>query len=299
MVGFMTLTVTIDKTIKWVCKDGYYSSDTIIRRFSSFMEKLGIPGICYFDIGANSNPHMHCLLAVRNRDAYMQLMSSLDALRKKFGQHLEVSGLTSDQDVGRWVAYSEKPRPWHGNFPSDMKPTFARFRGMATSFCLDRLPEIISEKIEFSEKTVQVTSPTYVEGQKVTVPVNQVSVDLCGDTREDRLPFILEHARKGLPDMFGAASSLIKGNSVESFVRMDRLTDPWVVDTVVREYAANPEKATCVLHNQLFEFRKERLYLAAQSARKVGADVYYIVNGDKISPGLDRALYSANLRILP
>ena len=50
--------------------------------------------------------------------------------------------------------------------------------------------------------------------------------------------------------------------------------------------------------NQLFEFRKERIYLAAQSARKVGADVYYVVNGDKISPGLDRALYSANLRII-
>lgn len=298
MVGFTNLTVTIDKTINWVCKDGFYSSDKILRRFSSFMEKLDIPGVCYFDIGANSNPHMHCMLAVNSREAYMRLMDSLTALRKKFGQHLEITRLSSDDDVGRWMTYSEKKRPWHGNFPADMQPTFARFRGMATSFSLDKLPEVITEKIQFDDVTTEVSVPSYVEGTRVTVPVTPVSVDLCGDSRDERLPFILEYARKGLPDMLGAAASLVKGSTAESFVRMDRLTDTWVVDKVVGEYASNPEKAARLLHNQLFEFRKERLYLAAQSARKIGADVYYIVNGDKVSPGLDRMLYSANLRIL-
>ena len=135
-VGFMSLTVTIDKTLKWVCKEGSYSSDKILRRFSSFMEQIGIPGVCYFDVGANSNPHMHCLLAVNCREAYLRLMDFLPDMRRKFGQHLEVIKLPTDNDVGRWLSYSERSRPWHGNFPTDMQRTFSRFRGMATSFFL-------------------------------------------------------------------------------------------------------------------------------------------------------------------
>lgn len=298
MVGIKTLTVTINKANKWIYDEGGYSSDKIIRRFSRFMEKLDIPGVCYFDIGQNSNPHMHCILAVNSREAYMRLLDSFTELRKKFGQEVDLTSLDSDHDVGRWLTYSDKPRAWHGNFPPDMKPTYARYRGMATSFCLSNLPDIITESVGFEDKEVDVSRPQYVHGEKLTIPVTQVSVDLCGGDKDDRLTFMLEHARKGLPDMFGAAASLVRGNTVESFVRMDRLTDPWVIDTVVKEYASNPEKAAVVLHNQLFEFRKERLYLAAKSAHKVGSDVSYIVNGDVISPGVDRTLYGAYLRVL-
>lgn len=298
MVGFNMLTVTIDKSSKWIYEDGKYSSDKIIRTFARFMESLEIPGICYFDVGDNSNPHMHCILAINSRDRYATLMDSLSSLREKFGHVIDMTCLRSADDVGRWLTYSDKSRPWHGNFPDDMCPTYARYRGMATTFCLDKLPDVITEKIHFEEKEVKVTVPSHVHGEKVTVPVSSVSVDICGDTRDDRLPFILEYARKGLPAMLGAAASLVEGNTVESFVRMDRLADPWVIDTVVKEYANNPEKAATVLHNQLFEFRKERLYLAELSARKVGSGISYSVNGDTVSPGVDRTLYSANLRPL-
>lgn len=298
MVGFMSLTVTIDKALKKVCKRGRYSSDDLIRRFSYSMDKLDIPGVCYFDVGSNSNPHMHCLLAVGSEDAYLRLTDSFNSIRANFGHHLELTKLESDIDVGRWITYSEKRRPWHGNFPDDMEPNFSRFRGMATTFCLNALPEVVSESIEFDDIEVDVVAPKYVEGSKLTIPVADVAADLTCSTPDDRFAFILHYARKGLPDMIGAAASLVRGKTVESFVRMDRLSDEWVIDLVAREYTSNPEKAARILHNQLFEFRKERIYLSALSAKKIGSAVRYIVNGDKVSPGLDRSLYSANLRAL-